>query len=88
MYASGKHAFSICDRCAGKTPYGLMRTQIFNEQSTGLRVCPDCFDQDHPQLQVGKYPVHDNMALEYPRKETIPEVTTAWTPVFQTGPGD
>jgi len=34
---------------------------------TGLKVCPECWDPDQPQLQVGRWPVSDPQALRSPR---------------------
>jgi hypothetical protein len=82
-YASGKHAFGICDICGHRTRYLEMRSQVVNESTTGLRVCPDCFDPDHPQLQVGKYLVTDNQVLEHPRpKEPVP-AGDVWVPPWE-----
>jgi hypothetical protein len=36
-------------------------------KKTGLKVCPACHDPDHPQLQLGMYPVNDPQALRDPR---------------------
>lgn len=87
-FATGKYAFGICDRCGFRTKYSELKTQIINEYPTGLRVCPDCLDPDHPQLQLGKYPVYDAQALENAR----PDIATGATndpqlvdyPVFNT----
>jgi len=32
-------------------------------------VCPTCWDPDHPQLQLGMYPVEDPQALRNPRPD-------------------
>lgn len=87
-YASGKHAFGICDRCGFRTKYSELKVQIINDYPTGLRVCPDCLDPDHPQLQLGKYPIYDPQALENPRPDTdtgatnVPQLVNY--PVFNT----
>lgn len=32
-------------------------------------VCPECWEPDHPQLQLGMYPVDDPQALRNPRRD-------------------
>ena len=32
-------------------------------------MCPECWDPDHPQLQLGMYPVDDPQALRNPRPD-------------------
>jgi hypothetical protein len=42
----------------------IIKTRLFN-----LKVCPECWDPDQPQLQLGMYPVDDPQALRNPRKD-------------------
>ena len=44
-FASGKYALAICDRCGFRVKYSAMR-----EEWNGSRVCPECFETKHPQL--------------------------------------
>ena len=44
-FASGKYALAICDRCGFQVKYSAMR-----EEWNGSRVCPECFETKHPQL--------------------------------------
>lgn len=37
---------------------------------TGLLVCPECWDEDHPQNQLGRFPVDDPQALRNPRPDS------------------
>lgn len=69
QFAAGKRALGICDRCG--FPYKLkkLREETVNDRRTNIKVCPDCFDPDHPQNQLGKYPVHDPQALRDPRPD-------------------
>jgi len=32
-------------------------------------VCPECWEPDHPQLQLGLYPVNDPQAVREPRPD-------------------
>jgi len=68
-YASGKKSVAICDRCGLKYPYEALKEEITNKRRNGLRVCPSCFDKDHPQLQLGRAKVSDPQALRHPRPE-------------------
>lgn len=63
QFASGKHAIALCDRCARQVEYRSLRMQIVNMKPTGLLVCDECLDPDHPQWQVGLWPVDDPQAL-------------------------
>lgn len=44
-FATGKFALAICDRCGYE--YGYLELR---EEWNGLRVCPECFEDKHPQL--------------------------------------
>jgi hypothetical protein len=46
-----------------------MRFQVVNSVRTGLRVCRDCLDQDHPQLKLNRVRIDDPQALQYARPE-------------------
>jgi len=69
-YASGKIALASCDRC-GRT-YALrdLRKEVVKGNITNVKVCLSCFDYDHPQLHLGKYPVNDPQALREPRQDS------------------
>lgn len=74
-FAYGKRAFGFCDRCAQRYPLQTLKKQIYNQIPINLLVCPDCLDVDHPQLQLGKYPVIDPIALRNPRPDTSQSVS-------------
>jgi len=83
-YAYGKRAFGFCDRCAQRYPLQTLQKQIYNQIPINLLVCPDCLDVDNPQLQLGKYPVIDPIALRNPRPDTSQTQSRAlfgWTPI-------
>lgn len=67
QFATGKYAIALCDRCGRQVMYRELRAQIVNMSTTGLLVCDDCLDQDHPQYQVGMWPIDDPQALRDPR---------------------
>lgn len=69
QYASGKHAIAECDRCAGRFKLKELRTQIVKTKPYNIKVCIACWDPDHPQLQLGMYPVNDPQAVREPRPD-------------------
>jgi len=69
-YASGKHAHGFCDRCAFRYDLSDLKPEIYDQKPNGLRVCPECLDTDHPQLQLGKFRINDPEALRNPRPDT------------------
>jgi len=68
-FAAGKHAISECDRCGQRFKLKVLKTEIIKSKKYDLLVCPACWDPDHPQLQLGMYPVDDPQALRNPRPD-------------------
>jgi len=66
-FASGKHAIGICDRCGFQYKLHELKSEVVDLNVTGLLVCPQCWDPDQPQLQLGRWPVNDPQALKNPR---------------------
>ena len=60
----------MCDRCGQKYKLHELSKQVVNRIPTELLVCEECNDEDHPQLQLGKYPVNDPQAVRNPRVDT------------------
>jgi len=46
-----------------------LRTQTVKTKPYKIKVCPSCWDPDHPQLQLGMYPVNDPQAVREPRPD-------------------
>jgi len=69
-YATGKRSIAICDRCGCREKYLQLRYQVVNSVKTGLLVCRDCLDQDHPQLKLNRIRINDPQALRHPRPES------------------
>lgn len=69
-FASGKYALGICDRCGFTYRLKELRAQVINRVTSGLLVCQDCLDEDHPQLRLGEVDATDAQALENPRPDT------------------
>lgn len=69
-FASGKRSIAICDRCGFQFKLPELRKEIVKTKTFNTLVCPDCFDPDQPQLQLGMYPVDDPQAVRNPRRDT------------------
>lgn len=69
-YASGKRSIAMCDICGFQFKLKKLRPQVVKTKQINDRVCPECWSPDHPQLQLGMYPVDDPQAVRQPRKDT------------------
>jgi len=69
-FASGKRAIAMCDRCGEQYQLKKLKTEIIKTKRYQILVCPECWDPDQPQLQLGMFPVDDPQALRNPRRDT------------------
>jgi len=69
-FASGKKAIAMCDRCGQRFKLHQLKEEVIKTKRYNLLVCPPCWDYDHPQLQLGMYPVDDPQAVRNPRTDT------------------
>ena len=69
QFASGKYAIAECDRCSQRYKLKELRTQILKTKPYKVKVCPECWDPDQPQLLLGMYPVNDPQAVRDPRPD-------------------
>jgi hypothetical protein len=69
-FASGKHSIAMCDICGFQFKLKKLTTQIVKTKRINDKVCPECWSPDHPQLQLGMYPVEDPQAVRNPRRDT------------------
>lgn len=78
-YASGRNANGVCDICAGVFKLKELKTEIYDQKPTGYLVCWECFDEDNPQLQLGRWPINDPQALKNPRVDlNLPQERNLW----------
>jgi hypothetical protein len=70
QFASGKYSIAECDRCGQQFKLKQLKEEIIKTKRYNLLVCPECWDPDQPQLQLGMYPVYDPQAVRNPRKDT------------------
>jgi hypothetical protein len=87
-FASEKKAFGFCDRCTQRYPLKKLKTYVVKGRVVNMRVCPACWDPDHPQLWVGIYgsqkAADDPQALRNPRPDTNENDSRgffSWAPV-------
>ena len=69
QFASGKHAIAECDRCGQRFKLKDLRKLIIKQTLKDIKVCPECWEPDQPQLSLGMYPVNDPQALRDPRPD-------------------
>ena len=84
-FAAGKRAIAQCDRCGFRYQLKELRKEIIKMKLYNLLVCPECWDPDHPQLQLGMYPISDPQALRDPRPDVnlvaSRDIQWGWNPV-------
>ena len=84
-FASEKHAIANCDRCGFQFPLKELKWLTIRMKKINWRVCPSCWEKDHPQYKLGTFKIYDPQALQNPR----PDVSMAasrgffgWNPVY------
>ena len=84
-FASAKNSIAMCDRCGFQFKLTNLRKEIVKTKTFNTLVCPDCWDPDQPQLQLGMYPVDDPQAVRNPRRDTTYIEAGVNTQGFTTG---
>lgn len=74
-YASAKHSIAECDRCGQRYKLTELRKLTIKTKQVSIKVCPECWEPDQPQLQLGMYPVSDPQAVREPRPDTSYQVS-------------
>ena len=69
-FASGKNAIAECDRCGMRYKLTQLKKEVIKTKTYNLLVCPQCWDPDQPQLQLGMFPVDDPQAVREPRRDS------------------
>jgi hypothetical protein len=88
-FASGKWSIAECDRCGQRYKLTALRKLVIKTKMVNIKVCPECWEQDHPQLQLGMYPVEDAQAVREPRPDTSYQVSgTSGLQINLTGSAD
>ena len=68
-FSSGKNSIAECDRCGFRFKLTALQKLVVKTKTYDLKVCPQCWDPDQPQLQLGMYPVDDPQGVRDPRPD-------------------
>ena len=68
-FASGKYAIAECDRCGQRYKLKELKKITIKTKQVNIKVCPERWEPDQPQLQLGMYPVNDPQAVREPRPD-------------------
>lgn len=68
-FSSAKNSISECDRCGFRYKLKILKKLVIKTKLIDMLVCPQCWDPDHPQLQLGMYPVDDPQGVRDPRPD-------------------
>lgn len=68
-FSSGKYSIAECDRCGQRYKLKQLKALVIKTKQINILVCPECWEPDHPQLQLGMYPVDDPQAVRNPRRD-------------------
>ena len=74
-YSSGKHSIAECDRCGQRYKLKELKKLILKTKQISIKVCPECWEPDQPQLLLGMYPVNDPQAVREPRPDVSYKVS-------------
>lgn len=69
-FATGKNAKAVCDICGCRSEYGDLQPLIRAGYKTSVMACSYCWDQDHPQLFLGRKPIRDAVSLRRARPDS------------------
>ena len=68
-FSSGKNSIAECDRCGFRYKLKELKSLVIKTKNVNLMVCPQCWEPDQPQLQLGMYPVDDPQGVRNPRPD-------------------
>jgi hypothetical protein len=68
-FSSAKNSIAECDRCGFRYKLKELKKLTIKTKLVSIKVCPNCWEQDQPQLQLGMYPVQDPQAVREPRPD-------------------
>jgi hypothetical protein len=69
MFSSGKFAIAECDICGFRYKLKQLKKLTIKTKNVSIKACYECWNMDHPQLQLGMYPVNDPQAVREPRRD-------------------
>jgi hypothetical protein len=68
-FASARNSIAECDRCGFRFKLTQLKNLVIKTKNVSIKVCPECWEPDQPQLQLGLYPVNDPQAVREPRPD-------------------
>jgi len=85
-FAAAKRTIAECDICGFQYKLKELRNIVTNGNDTNIKACRECWSGDHPQNQLGKYPVNDPQAVRDPRPDfagydSSRNIQWGWNPV-------
>lgn len=85
-FTLGAKAISECDRCGFRFKLKELKELVIKTKQVNIKVCHTCWEEDHPQLQLGMYPVADPQAVRNPRPDFAGyvenrDIQWGWNPV-------
>ena len=82
-FTSDRKVQGQCDRCGFTFKLSELKYEIYDRQNTRKRICPSCYDKDHPQLRLGERSYEDPFPVEDPRlgDDAFPVYPHGWNPV-------
>ena len=87
-FSSGKYSIAECDRCGFRYKLKQLEKLVVKADIKNIKVCPECWDPDQPQLMLGMYPVEDPQAVREPRPDLTAypgspsrDIQWGWNPV-------
>jgi len=69
VFARGKLAYGFCDKCGQRYDLVDLKTEYDTGVSRHNRVCPECWDPDHPQNFLFRVRTDDRISLRDPRPD-------------------
>lgn len=89
-FASGKYSIAECDICGFRYKLKELQQLVIKTKNVNILACPECWNPDQPQLQLGMYPVDDPQALRNPRPDFTgypkSRSLTIVVPIYPPGP--
>tara|TARA_R110000803_G_scaffold142453_1_gene208752 strand:+ start:844 stop:1197 length:354 start_codon:yes stop_codon:yes gene_type:complete len=85
-FASARRTIAECDICGFRFKLKELRNIVTNGNDTNIKACRECWNGDHPQNELGKYPVNDPQAVRDPRPDfagydSSRNIQWGWNPV-------
>lgn len=85
-FTVGAKAIAECDRCGFRYKLKELKELVVKTKQVNIKVCRTCWEADHPQLQLGMYPISDPIAVRNPRPDFAGyvqnrDIQWGWAPV-------